>query len=640
MPLSGPVRFSGAAGIASATDWIFAEFGRELRLATPLGLGKPNPLLNAVYAKVAHDRALRLVLFTALSLAPPDPREDLAKRFFGPFRDRHWGADYPALRYTADAVAGKTPLNVRIHEFYFQAGSALKSESLQRNYIALNYTHVAETVADLGVDGILQLIARRIDAGGRERFSLASNPDLTLDLATLYRKRGKRLRIVGVVHPDLPFLGGDAEVEPGFFSAIVDSPEMDHALFALPRLPVDEVDHAIGFHASRVIRDGGTLQIGIGSLSDAVVAALIARHSENARYRAARADLGAPDLGYEDHRPFSEGLYGLSEMVTDGFMHLRNAGILKREVVDEATGTRTFLHGAFFLGSKPFYEWLRNLPPAEAAGVRMTRVSKVNDLYDPNEILLRRQRKHPRFLNTCMQATLLGGAASETLADGRVVSGVGGQYNFVAMAHELPDSRSLILLRSTREKGGGRRSNIVWSHGRLTIPRHLRDLVVTEYGVADLRGQDDETCIRRMLAITDAEFQPELLETAKRNGKLAREYALPRAARENRPENLKRFVRRWRESGLFAEYPFGSDFTAEERRLVPALESLKSRGEGPKWKAILRALDAVRRGAESGVPARDYSAELARMGLGAPAGIADRLRARALRAALRAHARD
>jgi hypothetical protein len=170
----------------------------------------------------------------------------------------------------------------------------------------------------------------------------------------------------------------------------------------------------------------------------------------------------------------------------------------------------------------------------------------------------------------------------------------------------------------------------------LTIPRHLRDVVVTEYGVADLRGQDDETCIRRMLAVADAEFQPELLALAKRTGKLARDYALPAAARANRPENLARFIRRGRERGFFAEYPFGSDFTEVERRLVGALARLKARAEGPKWKTLPSlAVAALLKGGALGSPERDYAAELARMGLERPRSIADRLTARALRAELR-----
>jgi acyl-CoA hydrolase len=635
MPKLTPVRFSGAAGITSAADWILSELGPELRLATPLGLGKPNPLLNSVYSRVRADLTRKLVLFTALSLNPPSPKGSVERNFYLPFRDRHWGTDYPELGYAKDGTADDLPGNIRIHEFYFQAGAALKSDSLQRNYISLNYTHVADAVYQLEVEMILQLVSRRIDSEGHEWYSLASNPDLTLDLVDLYRKNGKSLRVVGVVHPELPFLGGDAEVGPEFFAAIVESPAMNHELFALPRLAIDAIDHRIGFFASQLIEDDGTLQIGIGSLSDAVVSALIHRHHSNALYREAVAELvpgssgGIPsELGM-----FKAGLYGLSEMVTDGFMHLRKAGILKREVRDEVSGTRTFLHGAFFLGSKPFYEWLRTLSPEEASGVRMTRVSKVNDLYDPNEILLRRQRKRPRFLNTCMQVNLLGGAASETLESGRVVSGVGGQFNFVAMSHELPDSRSILMLRSTREKDGKRFSNVVWSQGMATIPRHLRDIVVTEYGVADLRGRDDETCIRRMLAVADSEFQPELMATAKQNGKLSSEYEIPEEFRHNRPEKIHAYVERWRARGLFLPYPFGSDFTETEQRLIPALQKLKPMNK------LAQIRSALFDGACEGKAERDFAPELARMKLAAPAGIVERLTARALRAALRATAR-
>ena len=97
-----------------------------------------------------------------------------------------------------------------------------------------------------------------------------------------------------------------------------------------------------------------------------------------------------------------------------------------------------FLHGAFYLGSQAFYDWLRDLADDERRGIGMTRVSEINELYGGNEALERLQRRDARFFNTCMMATALGAAVSDALEDGRVVSGVGGQYNFVAMAHALP----------------------------------------------------------------------------------------------------------------------------------------------------------------------------------------------------------
>src|SRR6185369_7765341 len=101
----------------------------------------------------------------------------------------------------------------------------------------------------------------------------------------------------------------------------------------------------------------------------------------------------------------------------------------------------------------------------------------------------RRARVKARFINNAMMATLLGAVVSDALEDGRVVSGVGGQYNFIAQGFALEDARSLIVLRSTRSASGKTSSNIRWNYGHTTIPRHLRDIVITEYGVADLRGK-------------------------------------------------------------------------------------------------------------------------------------------------------
>lgn len=144
----------------------------------------------------------------------------------------------------------------------------------------------------------------------------------------------------------------------------------------------------------------------------------------------------------------------------------------------------------------------------------MTSVMFVNQLYGQQELAMM-QRTHARFINTTMMVTLTGAACSDGLEDGQMVSGVGGQYNFVAMAHELPLARSILTLRSTRTKNGKVTSNIVDSYGNLTIPRHLRDVVITEYGIADLRGKPDKEVIAALLKIADSRFQNELMEKVK-----------------------------------------------------------------------------------------------------------------------------
>jgi hypothetical protein len=274
------------------------------------------------------------------------------------------------------------------------------------------------------------------------------------------------------------------------------------------------------------------------------------------------------------------------------------------------------------LGSKPFYDWLRQLEGEDYSGLAMTRVSEVNDLNDSDEKSLRRQRRLARFFNTTMKMNLLGGAISETLENGQVVSGVGGQYNFVAMSHELPDSLSILMLKSARTEKGRRRSNIVWEGGHLTIPRHLRDIVITEYGIAYLKNRTDEECIRALLEITDAEFQGELMEKAKRAGKLDRAYQPSPEARANTPANIRSFTSSF---DRFPAYPFGSDFTAEEQRLVKALGMLKKK----KIPGLLGLL--LRPASRAG-----FRAELERMNLWRPRGAQARIYARLLAGALRA----
>src|SRR5204862_4652268 len=165
--------------------------------------------------------------------------------------------------------------------------------------------------------------------------------------------------------------------------------------------------------------------------------------------------------------------------------------------------------------------------------------------------------------------------ASDGLEDGRVLSGVGGQYNFVAMAHDLEDGRSIMMIRSTKEHDGKFSSNIRWNYGHATIPRHLRDLVVTEYGIADLRGHSDQDVITSLLEIADSRFQDALLKQAKRAGKVRENYEIPDYARNNRPERLESDLARYRARELFPAFPFGTDLTPEEVVLRKALRKLK-----------------------------------------------------------------
>jgi hypothetical protein len=215
-------------------------------------------------------------------------------------------------------------------------------------------------------------------------------------------------------------------------------------------------------------------------------------------------------------------------------------------------------------------------------------------------------------------ATLLGSAVSDGLENGQVVSGVGGQYNFVAQAFALQGARSILALEASRQAGAKAQSNIRWNYGHETIPRHLRDVFVTEYGVADVRGKSDADVIAAMLGIADTRFQAELARQAKEAGKLPRNFEIAAAHRENFPERIADALKPAREAGLLPQFPFGSDFTDTEQRLIPALQFLQQAQSSPQrlpgllWQGFTRTPDAADREC------------LARLGLDAPKTLSER----------------
>jgi acyl-CoA hydrolase len=552
-----------------AADTIIERVGKTIVLALPLGLGKANHIANALYAKAVADRSIRLQIFTALTLEPPRARQELERRFLDPLSRRVF-AGYPPLDYATAIHNGTLPPNIHVNEFFLEAGQWLDSPYAQQNYISVNYTHALRAILDRGVNVVAQLVAYCENEKQRP-FSLSCNPDLTLDLLALRRQGRVSFLLAGQINSELPFMGHDAAIEAGEFDVLLNGPTTDFALFAPPRQPVALPDYAAGLYAASTVPDGGTLQIGIGSMGDAVAQSLIVRHTKPSFFTDLLTRLGSPDVSrtVRHTASFETGLYACTEMFVEGLLDLYRAGILKREV-DGAV-----VHAGFFLGSRAFYKALREMPRDIADKFQMRSISYVNALYG-NEDEKRRARVDARFINNAMIATALGDVVSDGLEDGRIVSGVGGQYNFVAQAFALEGARSVMLLRASRTSRGKSQSNIRWNYGHTTIPRHLRDMIVTEYGIADIRGKSDRDVIAAMLTITDQRFQGDLLRQAKDAGKIERWFELPKAARGNTPEAIERALKPAMEAGLLSTFPFGTDLTEIEQRLLLALQTLKS----------------------------------------------------------------
>jgi len=670
--------------VAECVENTLRRVGPRIVLAMPLGIGKPNPLANELYRRARRDPALHLRIFTALSLRAPPWHGELERRFLQPLNERLFGNVTP-LDYVRDLHDGSIPDNVEILEFFFDPGALLHIAHSQQHYVSSNYTHVARDVAALGVNVIAQLVAKR-SVDGRVEYSLGSNPDVTIDLLEILapqRKQGREVVVIGEVNRQMPFMFGPAVLDADNFDYIVEHARYDYDLFARPNGRVNTVDYAIGLYAAALVRDGGTLQLGIGELGDAVVYGLQLRQQQNAEFKAIMHSLQAPQrFGSCLERvggsaPMEAGIYACTEMFVDGLFDLYRSGVLRRRVyhdaliqrlldegsiseqvdermlaclaaagfgsplnarefasllkvgvfrsdcrlvagcIENADGARVpatldsaaaradllaactgrelqggvVLHAGFFLGPRGFYAALRELPEMERRRFSMGGVAFVNQVDGDDRSLRIAQRRDGRFINSSMMMTLLGAAVSDGLADGQVVSGVGGQYNFVAMAHALPGARSILTLRSTREQDGAVSSNILWNYANTTIPRHLRDIVVTEYGVADLRGLPDQDVIAALLNIADSRFQESLLRSAQSAGKLRSDYFIPDIHRNNTPRALQERFALPRARGLFSDFPFGTDLTAEEIVLAAALTRLKAKtARGwPKMRTLMSA---------------------------------------------------
>ncbi|MCR9289772.1 MAG: hypothetical protein NXI23_20545 [Bacteroidetes bacterium] len=647
-------------------DEVIQKIGKKIILGSPLAAGKANHIVNAFYQRALADKSIDLTICTALTLEKPRGKSDLEKRFLNPFADRVFG-DYPDLDYEQDRMKGALPDNIEVIEFYFPPGKYVGNDSIQQNYVSSNYTHVTRDMLDRKINVVAQLVAKK-EIDGQNYFSLSCNPDVTIDIIDQLKATNATFTTIAQVNQNLPFMYGDAMVEEGLYDFVLDEPEKYFKVFGPPKMSVSEADFMIGLYCSTLVKDDGELQIGIGSLGDSTVYNLLLRHNQNAEYQALLSDLKIKEKFGEvinklgDTSPFEKGLFGASEMLVDGFMHLYNAGIVKKKAYDHvglqklinrdliketfsddilevllenkvihgqiskkdfdflqywgifkedlsysdktiqtAEGMTIKPHirepeslealkkhclgnslkngqimqGGFFLGPQRFYKWLKELPNEEKKLINMKSVLKINQLYG-HEALDRLHRKNARFINSCMMQTLSGAAVSDGLENGQVISGVGGQYNFVAMAQELPDGNSILNLRSTRNSKGKFHSNIVPFYGHITIPRHLRDVVVTEYGIAYIRGCTDQEIIKKILNITDSRFQNELMIWAKKVGKLEKHYQIPSAFSNNYPASYLEVVKKYKSKGFYKTFPFGTDLTDDEIVIGKALKSLKN----------------------------------------------------------------
>lgn len=274
--------------------------------------------------------------------------------------------------------------------------------------------------------------------------------------------------VIAEVNPLMPYIGGPAAFERHHFDLLVD---VEHALLTLaPSATVDagSVPAVVGAHVADGISDGSTIEYGIGAIPDAAVDALMGREA----------------LGLH------------SGLIGDAAMRLIDAGVMD----GSAKAFDRSLHVASaVLGTERVVEWVRGRDD----------VVIVASNYSHGVPILSR---HQRFvaINSAIEVALDGSVNAEQIGD-RVVSGPGGQPDFAAAAALSVEGRSFVALPSCTGHGDpqlGREtiSRIVPRLGAnvpVTVPRYLADRVVTEHGVARLRGADGSERADRLRRVAD-----------------------------------------------------------------------------------------------------------------------------------------
>ena len=357
-----------------------------------------------------------------------------------------------------------TRANIRHDAYFFGGANRAGGQAGWVDYVPAYFSELPMLI-DRGLlpAEVVVSLASPMDEHGY--FSLSLAPDYTM--AAIRRARVVLLE----VNPNVPFANGDCLVHISQVAGLVES---DEELFEVGLPEIGPVQQAIGKYVAELIDDGSTLQIGYGGIPDAVVMQL--QHKR--------------DLGIH------------TEMLGDGILSLIESGAVTNR-------RKTFMPGrtiaTFALGSRRLYRSMHRNP-----GIEMHPVEFTNDPYQAarNDNLC--------AINATMQIDLIGQCGSETLGH-LPYSGTGGQADFVRAANRSKGGKAFIVLPSTAKNGAVSRIAPVLSPGtHVTTSKNDINYVVTEYGVAQLRGKTAKQRAEALIGIAHPDFRGELREAARK----------------------------------------------------------------------------------------------------------------------------
>jgi acyl-CoA hydrolase len=303
-----------------------------------------------------------------------------------------------------------------------------------------------------------------------------SGPDETgrynagLGIEHLHAAIGRARLVIAQVNPELPWTRGDTAIEPAAIDVLVPAAVPPIELRARP---AGRIDRSIADHVARLIPDRATIELGLGAIPQAVTRALGRK----------------------------QGIGVHSGAIGDGIADLMEAGIVdnRHKEIDPAVTVATML-----MGTSRLYRFANRNPAIE---IRATS-------YTHDALVLGNFRRFVA-INGALEVDLTGQVNAET-AQGRHIGLVGGQMDFIRAANRAAEGRSIIALQSTdRERT---RSRIVakLADGIVTTPRAEADLVVTEHGIAELRGRTLAERARALVAVANPAFRAELEQASER----------------------------------------------------------------------------------------------------------------------------
>jgi acyl-CoA hydrolase len=306
-------------------------------------------------------------------------------------------------------------------------------------------------------------MASPMDENGN--FSLSLGADYTMAALSVARA------IVLEVNPNVPFTSGNCLVHVSQVSALV---EREEPLLEVGLPKIGPVQEAIGKYVADMIDDGSTLQIGYGGIPDAVVMQLTHKH----------------DLGIH------------TEMIGDGILTLLEAGAVTNRKKNYLPGKMV---ATFALGSQKLYRFMHRNPMLEMHPVDYT-----------NDPMLAGRNDNLVAINATLQIDLLGQCGSESLG-ARPYSGTGGQSDFVRAANRSQGGKAFIVLPSTAKNDSISRIVPALSAGtHVTTSKNDINYVVTEFGVAQLRGKSAKQRAEALIAIAHPDFRGELSASARK----------------------------------------------------------------------------------------------------------------------------